>query len=280
MPRTLQRLLFVAFAFIPAMVSGAEQPADTIVASGSGEKPVLGEKEVLRLSQGVLGQAVGDYTLQDREGRPVRLADYRGKPLLVNFIYTGCFYICPTTTRNLDKAIATAQQLLGEKSFNTVTIGFNQPFDSPQALKSYASQHGIRRPGWEFLSPHPLIVGELTRNFGFSYVATSGGFDHINQITVVDGEGRIYRQIYGESFPPNRIVEPLRELLAGKPVTQLGSIDELIDKIRILCTVYDPKSGRYRYDFTFILEVAGGLTFFFSVMIFFYRELRGRWKRF
>lgn len=280
MPRTLQHLLSFAFVFLPAMAAGMEQPAAAIVASGTGEKPVLEEKEVLRLSQGALGRPIGDHTLLNREGQPVRLSSYRGKPLLVNFIYTGCFYICPTTTRSLDKAVATAQQLLGENSFNTVTIGFNQPFDSPQALKSYASQHGIRRPGWEFLSPHVRIVGELTKDFGFSYVPTSGGFDHVNQVTVVDGEGKIYRQIYGESFPPNRIVEPLREILAGKPVTQIGSIDELIDKIRILCTVYDPKSGRYRYDYTFILEVAGGLTFFFSVMIFFYRELRGRWKRF
>jgi AhpC/TSA family len=52
--------------------------------------PALDEREALRAGEAAIGRAVPDLTLQDREGRPVRLADYRGKPLLVSFIYTGC----------------------------------------------------------------------------------------------------------------------------------------------------------------------------------------------
>ena len=44
----------------------------------------------------MLGSQPANYTLLDREGRPVRLSSYRGKPLLVSFIYTGCFTVCPT----------------------------------------------------------------------------------------------------------------------------------------------------------------------------------------
>ncbi|MFZ3128547.1 MAG: SCO family protein, partial [Rhodoferax sp.] len=57
--------------------------------------PGLDQKAALGLSQAVVGRAVGDYTLLDREGRPVRLSQFRGKPLLVSFIYTGCFQVCP-----------------------------------------------------------------------------------------------------------------------------------------------------------------------------------------
>lgn len=278
MSRTAQRSFFLA-ALVLSMAASAMEEPQTVVVSGSGDAPVLDNKEALRVSQAAIGRSIQDHALLNREGQPVRLSGYRGKPLLVNFIYTGCFQFCPTTTRSLDKAVATAQQILGENSFNTVTIGFNQPFDSPQALKAYASQHGIRRPGWEFLSPHPKIVDELTKDFGFSYVKTSGGFDHVNQVTIVDADGKIYRQTYGDTFPVKRIVEPLRELIAGRPVAQITSIDELINQIRVICTVYDPKSGRYKTDYKFIMEVAGGVTFFIAVMIFFYRELRGRWKR-
>ena len=69
-----------------------------------------------------------------------------------------------------------------------VSIGFNQPFDSPEALKAFSTQHGIHLPNWEFLSPAPAIVDELTQNFGFSYVATTAGFDHLNQISFVDAD--------------------------------------------------------------------------------------------
>jgi protein SCO1/2 len=71
-------------------------------------------------------------------------------------------------------------------------------------------QHGIHLPNWEFLSPAPAIVDELTRNFGFSYVATTAGFDHLNQVSFVDAEGRIVRQVYGESFTAEDIAEPLK----------------------------------------------------------------------
>ena len=49
--------------------------------------------DALRASQAVIGKTIGDFTLLDREGRPVRLSSYRGKPLLVSFIYTGCFQV-------------------------------------------------------------------------------------------------------------------------------------------------------------------------------------------
>ncbi|MBK8580239.1 MAG: SCO family protein [Candidatus Accumulibacter sp.] len=43
--------------------------------------------------------------LLDRQGRPVELSGYRGKPPLVTFIYTANFQVCPIITRNLQKAV-------------------------------------------------------------------------------------------------------------------------------------------------------------------------------
>jgi cytochrome oxidase Cu insertion factor (SCO1/SenC/PrrC family) len=111
-------------------------------------------------SQQAIGKPVGDHVLLDRQGRPKRLADYRGKPLLVNFIYTACFHVCPTTTRNLQKAVQNTVAVLGTDRFNIVSIGFNQPFDSPEAMKAFATQYGIHLPNWEFLSPAPAIVDD------------------------------------------------------------------------------------------------------------------------
>ena len=76
--------------------------------------PALDQTTALRDSQAAVGRSIGDYTLQDREGRPVRLSSYRGKPLLVSFIYTGCFQVCPATTQALQKVVSVAQNALGE----------------------------------------------------------------------------------------------------------------------------------------------------------------------
>jgi len=232
----------------------------------------------LSASQAVVGQTLPDYTLLDREGRPVRLSSYRGKPLLVSFIYTGCFQVCPTTTRALLGALKAAQDGLGTNQFNVISIGFNQPADSPQALKSFATQNGISYPNWEFLSPHTSIVADLTRSFGFSHVATAAGFDHILQVTVVDAQGRIYRQIYGDGYTGDKLGEPLKELISGAPVTENVSFSAILDRVRILCTVYDPVTGEYRVNNGLFLEIAGFLTFVISVGWFFLLEWRARRK--
>lgn len=239
----------------------------------------LDETAALEKSQAALGNLVADYALLNRQGTPVRLADFRGKPLLVNFIYTGCFQVCPTTTKNLQKAVEGLVNKVGADRFNIVSIGFNQPFDSPQTMKAFALQQGVRLPNWDFLSPAPALVGELTRDFGFSYVQTAAGFDHLNQVTLVDSRGRIVRQIYGEVFTADMLATPLKALLGGEtlpPVTT--TLADLADKVRILCSVYDPTTGKYRVNYGLFVEIAGGVTFVLWLAIFFWRDRRNSRK--
>ncbi len=234
--------------------------------------PTLDQSAALRASQAAVGRAIGDYTLQDREGRAVRLSSYRGKPLLVSFIYTGCFQICPTTTRALQQATSVARAALGDGRFNVISIGFNQPADSPQALKSFATQYGINARNWEFLSPPAAVVQDLARDFGFDFVATAAGFDHLLQVSVVDAEGRIYRQIYGEDYSVDYLIEPLRQLITGTPVADTASLSAILEQVRILCSVYDPRTGKYRVSYGIVLEIAGGATFLLWILWFFLNE--------
>lgn len=227
----------------------------------------LDSEAAYKLSQDAIGRPVGDHVLLDRQGRPKRLADYKGKPLLVNFIYTACFQVCPTTTKNLQKAVENSVAMLGADRFNIVSIGFNQPFDSPEALKAFSTQYGIHLPNWEFLSPAPAIVDELTRNFGFSFIATTAGFDHLNQISFVDAEGRIVRQVYGESFTAQDIAEPLKSMITGAPLPpQTSTLAELADRLRIICSVYDPLTGKYRTNYALYFEIAGFISFMFFMV--------------
>jgi protein SCO1/2 len=236
----------------------------------------LDRAAALRASQAVVGSAIGDFTLLDREGRPVRLSRYRGKPLLVSFIYTGCFQICPVTTRSLQGAVEAGRSVFGTSQFNVVSIGFNQPMDSPQAMKSFALQHRIDAPNWDFLSPPAAIVDTLTREFGFSYLATPAGFDHVLQATLLDAEGRVYRQIYGDQLNAAAIGEPLAQLLRNSPAPQQFRLEELIDRVRVLCTEFDPATGKVRLKYGLLLEVAGGVTFALAMLWFLIAEWRLR----
>jgi protein SCO1 len=262
--------LAAAFAFLPATGFAAEEAADkpkmtarpaTSLSPGL-TLTTLDENAAFERSQAVIGQPMRDFVLLDREGRPVELNRYRGKPLLVSFVYTACFQVCPTTTRNLQKAVEETVNVMGADRFNIVTIGFNQPFDSPQAMKDFAKRYGLDLPNWEFLSPAPAIVNDVTQSFGFSFVPTPAGFDHLNQITMIDAEGKIVRQVYGEKFTPKDLAEPLKLLITGSAIPKdVGTVKELMERIRIMCSVYDPVAGRYRTNYSVYFMVAGFLTF-------------------
>jgi protein SCO1 len=259
-------------------LTGALLQPVAVSAQEAGRPPGLDQKTAIQASQAALGQSVGDYTLLDREGRPVRLASYRGKPLLVSFIYTGCFEVCPTTTRSLEEAVRALQARFGTNQFNVVSIGFNQPADSPQALKAFAAQHRISQPNWDFLSPPAPIVEPLTRNFGFAYEATPAGFDHVLQVSLVDAKGVIVQQVYGDRLAVDALGEPMKQMLIGAPLPQGMRLDDIIDQVRLLCTVYDPKTGTYRVDYSLAIEFAGGLTFIIAMALYMLNEWRSRRK--
>jgi len=227
----------------------------------------------MKQSRAAIGRTAGAYVFTDTEGQRVQLSDLRGKPLLVSFVYTGCGQVCPTTTRFLDNAVQQALRALGADAFNVATIGFNLPFDNAAAMRQFAKHQGIDRAQWRFLSPDAGSVDRLTADFGFTYAAGTGGFDHVTQLSVVDARGRIVQQIYGESFDPGLLVSAIRGAVAGTPLPA-QDLSDLIARVRILCTVYDPVSGRYRLDYGVFIEIFAGLTVLGATLAYLLREWR------
>jgi len=240
-----------------------------------GNAHAFDEKAALQDSQAALGRQVGDYRLIDSDNRRVSLAELRGKPLVVHFVYTGCFQVCPATTQFLASAVREAERTLGPGTFRVATIGFNLPFDDPGSMRAFQKKAGVGSPHWLFLTPEAGTVAALTREFGFRYEATAAGFDHLLQVSIVDGEGRIYRQLYGDSFDSPRFVGPLLELARNAPVAQ-PSLGTAWEKFKLLCTVYDPAAGRYRLNYVVLIEILVGTSVMLGGIGFVLREWRRR----
>jgi protein SCO1/2 len=233
------------------------------------------EKLALKESQAAIGRQVGDYRFLNSDGKEVRLSDLRGKPLVVHFIYTGCFQVCPATTQVLATAVAEAERTLGRGSFRVASIGFNQPADSPAAMKDFARKFGLASADWLFLSPDAGSVPRLAAELGFRYEATAAGFDHLLQATIVDANGRIYRQVYGDSFDAPLFVGPLLQLAQNAPVEQ-GNVEAAWEKVKLLCTVYDPASGRYRVNYAVLIQILVGASVVLAVLASLFIEWRRR----
>jgi protein SCO1/2 len=209
----------------------------------------------LAYSQSAIGRSIAPHRLLDGALNERRLTDFRGKPLVLNLVYTGCAHSCPLIVQTLYNAVEVAQDTFGTDAFTVVTVGFDTETDTPEQMRAYARSQGVDLPGWHFLSADRGTVEQLTREVGFIYFPSPKGFDHLAQVTVLDGEGQVFHQVYGDTFEPPALVEPLKRLISGQSSLPL-SLDGLVERVRLFCTLYDPASGRYRFEWSLFIGLA------------------------
>ena len=228
----------------------------------------------LQISQGAVGTTIGDYQFVDRLNRNVSLHEFAGTPLVISMIFTSCHHVCPMTTKHLDQATRAAREVLGEDSFEIVTIGFDTAHDTPNAMAAFAREQGVKAEGWHFLSGSQKTIDALSADLGFIYFPTPRGFDHINQVTIIDRDSKVYNQVYGVTFELPWLVEPLKQLVFNRPTSAGHAVASLVDRVRLFCTVYNPASGRYEIDNSLFIQIAIGFMIVLSVAIYLWRGFR------
>jgi thiol-disulfide isomerase/thioredoxin len=117
-------------------------------------------------------------TLNDLSGKPQALAQWKGKPLLVNFWATWC----GPCVQEMPELSALADEEAG-KRFNVIGLGI----DSPSAMSEFAAKHNIK---------YPLYVGgmggtELSRGFG----NTNGGLPFT---VLIGADGQVRKTYLGK----------------------------------------------------------------------------------
>ncbi len=91
-------------------------------------------------------------------------------------------------------------------------------------------------------------------------------------MTLLDGEHRIQRQIYGESFDLPQLIEPLKDLVLNRAPSEQGVFERLRNRIRLLCTVYDPSGDRYVFDYSLFVGLFIGALVIVLVGVWLARE--------
>ena len=262
MHRSLIALLFVLLGALPGVAAPVVAPTP---------------EEALKISRAAEGSVLGEHRLTDQDGKPLDLSSFRGQPLVISMIYTSCYHTCPVMSQTVAKAIANARRSVGEGRFRVLSIGFDTAHDVPERLRYFARQQGIDLDGWTFATADAATVDALSRELGFTYYVSPRGFDHIAQTTIIDAQGKIYRQVYGETFELPLLVEPLRDLVLGR-ISSLGSWTGITNRVRIICTVYDPHSDAYRWDFGFFLEIGFGFLSIATIAYLLFKIIRDNRK--
>ena len=102
-------------------------------------------------------------------------------------------------------------------------------------------------------------MATLSDDLGFIFYPSAKGFDHLFQTTILDAGGRVYRQVYGATFDTPLFVEPLKSLVLGT-TSPFASLDDLVKKVRLFCTIYDPAADRYRFETSLFVQLLVGAT--------------------
>jgi protein SCO1 len=153
------------------------------------------------------------FALTSQDGKPMTLAELRGKVVAVTFIYTGCPDICPLLTEKMAQVQDELGPNLGSKTA-FVSITLDPEHDTPEVLREYAQLWGARPEGWTFLTGSPEAIRDVAHRWGIFFdKKQDGSVDHTQLTTLVDAEGQMRVQYLGARFDPEEFRHDIVSLI-------------------------------------------------------------------
>jgi protein SCO1/2 len=164
------------------------------------------------------GDAVPDFKLTNENGRAIHLDQFRGKALLITFIYTRCPLpdFCPLVTRHfadIDNQLA-ADPALYTKT-HLLSVSFDPRHDTPAVLRAYGAGYigsNAKREfaHWDFAVPTDPELQEMAKYFDVGI--TPGPQDTINHTlstTLIDPSGKVVQFYPGNDWTPAQVLSDL-----------------------------------------------------------------------
>ena len=154
-----------------------------------------------------------DTKLVDQNGNTVSLESLKGKPLVVDFIYTSCPGPCLMETAKLANVALRLGSDLGTK-VTIVSITVDPEHDGPKQLLNYSRQQGADEKGWYFLTGGPANVDRALAGFKLSrQIEPDGSVGHLVDMMLVGADGRLVREYNGEIVKAQDIVDDVKKTL-------------------------------------------------------------------
>lgn len=152
-----------------------------------------------------------EFTLQDAAGHSVSLADFRGKVVVLHFIYTNCPDECPLHAERIAEVQRMVNLTPMKSQVEFITVTTDPAKDRGQVLSDYGDIHGLDPVNWMFLTTKADQPEDATRQlaqrFGHRFDKTKDGYQMHGIVThVIDKEGRWRANFHGLKFEPSNLV--------------------------------------------------------------------------
>lgn len=165
------------------------------------------------------GDTVPDFALRNEDGRAIKFSQFRGKQVLITFIYTRCPLpnYCPLVTRNFAKI---EKQLEGDPKLyaktHLISISFDPAYDTPARLKQYGEGYieGDAKkvfPHWDFAAAEKPVVAEMAKFFDVGISdAGDGTINHTLSTTLIGADGKVAAFYHGNEWTPEQVLNDMR----------------------------------------------------------------------
>jgi protein SCO1/2 len=160
------------------------------------------------------GDAVPDFTFVNQSGKTIHLSQFRGKPLLLTFIYTRCPVpdFCLRMSSNFIQVLGQLQATPGLfTKTQMLSISIDPQFDKPLVMRDYGKRYaGNIDPNfmhWQFVTGSPEEVRKAADFFGLSYNRNDGQIVHTLRTVLIGADGRIVKVYSGNQWKPAEVAE-------------------------------------------------------------------------
>ncbi len=168
-----------------------------------------------------VGQTVPDFRLTDQDRREISLAQFSGKVVAINFIYTSC--PLPNYCLRIANNFGTLQKRFREKlgsDLVLLSVTFDPVHDQPEVLARYASTWRADADTWHFLTGPVADVQRVTALFGVDYFPDEGFMDHSLHTAIIDRQGKLVANIEGNQFTADQLGDLVQTILTGRGSAQ------------------------------------------------------------
>jgi len=159
-----------------------------------------------------VGENLPDFALYDQTGKVVQSARFRGKLIMLNFIYTRCpvATMCPASTMKMMEAQKLANEA-GVPNLELVSITLDPEHDSPGVLRDYANARSIDTSNFSFLTGPERSIKDLLAQFGVIAQFEGNIIKHTLTTLLINENGRIIHRADGTLWEPKDFVAKMRK---------------------------------------------------------------------
>jgi protein SCO1/2 len=172
-----------------------------------------------------VGDVVPDFALLNQSGKIIHLDQFRGKVVLLTFIYTRCPLadFCPRMSENfsqIDQALAKDKAAYAKT--HLLSVSFDPKYDTPAVLRSYGGAHTGRFTEedfrhWDFAAPPVAELSKVEQWFDVGVTGDSSdpsSIQHSLSTLIVGRDGKVIAWYPTNDWKPAEVLQAV-EAAAG-----------------------------------------------------------------